>query len=158
VAAEHLPTNARILDAGAGTGLVGQALQDKGFREIVAVDYAAQMLEIARVKGIYSEIHQCDLSQPTQFQTNSFDGVISCGTTSQMPSVSLREFERILRPGGKIVFASVAEPWAEFGWAAIFAELEATGKLSLISRGAPFQMMPTTEPQFMCEILVIQKR
>lgn len=157
IAAEHLSPTARIMDAGAGTGLVGRAMRDKGFEDIIAVDYSEQMLEIARGKGIYTEIHQCDLSQPTQFESDSFDGVVTCGTTSQMPSASLREFARILRPGGRIVFAAVPEPWTDCGYAAILEELNAAGQLSLISHGEPFQMMPTTEPEFYCEVLVMEK-
>lgn len=41
VAREVLPSEASIFDAGAGTGLVGQALVDAGFRNLTAVDYAA---------------------------------------------------------------------------------------------------------------------
>ena len=147
--------DARIMDAGAGTGLLGETLKQEGFLNLVAVDYAAEMLEIARGKDLYSEIHTCDLSAPTEFGTNSFDGVVSCGTTSQMPSASLREFARIVRPGGAIVFAVVPEPWQDCGYADIYSDLHQAGQLSLQSRGAPFQMMPTTEPEFMCEICVM---
>jgi hypothetical protein len=78
------------------------------------------------------------------------------GTTSQMPSASLRELVRLLRPGGRIVFAVIPEAWVSFGWAAILAEMEAKGRLTVISRGAPFQMMPTTEPEFICEVWVME--
>jgi hypothetical protein len=73
-----------------------------------------------------------------------------------MPSASLREFVRIVRPGGRIVFAVVPEPWIDCGYAAILSEMETAGRLAVISRGAPFQMLPTTEPQFFCEIWVMQ--
>ncbi len=158
VAVEHLDKSARVMDAGAGTGLVGQAMKDEGFRHLVAVDYSAQMLEIARCKGIYDEVHQCDLSKRTNFDGDSFDAVVTCGTTSQMPCASLNEFVRILRSGGKIIFAAATEAWVEFGYADTFARLEEAGQLSLVSRGEAFQMMPTTEPQFYCEILVIEKQ
>lgn len=141
-----------IFDAGAGTGLVGQALSEAGFQNLVAVDYSAQMLEVARQKGVYKDIHQCDLGKATDFQSDSFDAVITCGTTSQMPSYSLREFVRVVRPGGYIIFAVIAEPWKECGYADIYDELNAVGKIDIESRGAPFQMMPTTEPDFYCEI------
>lgn len=148
--------DARIMDAGAGTGLLGETLSQEGFRNLIAVDYSAEMLAIAQGKDIYSELHTCDLSAPTDFPTNAFDGVVTCGTTSQMPSASLREFERIIRPGGAIVFAVVPDPWQACGYADIYADLHRAGRLSLKSRGAPFQMMPTTEPEFYCEIWVIE--
>lgn len=156
VAGQVLERPARILDAGAGTGLLGQALKDIGFHNLVAVDYSDQMLEIARGKAIYAELHICDLNLPTGFAPASFDAVVTCGTTSQMPAASLREFARLLRPGGSIVFAVLPEAWENCGWGTIMKELEAAHRLTLASRGVPFQMMPTTEPDFMCEIWVMK--
>jgi predicted TPR repeat methyltransferase len=156
VAADVLDPGARVLDAGAGTGLLGAAMQARGFRDLVAVDYSAPMLEIARGKGIYAEIHTCDLSKPTALQAQSFDAVVTSGTTSQMPPAALREFVRVLRPGGRIVFAVIPDAWVSCGWADIQADLEAAGRLTVLGRGAPFQMMPTTEPEFFCEIRVMQ--
>lgn len=155
VVKQHFDASALLMDAGAGTGLVGEALKREGFGRLVAVDYAPRMLAIARSKNIYSQIHECDLGQPTGFGADTFDGVVSCGTTSQMPSASLREFVRVVRPGGKIVFAVLPDAWESCGWAAIQAELEAAGKLSMIERNDPFQLMPTTEPDFYCEMWVM---
>jgi len=152
VAKRVLNSDARIFDAGAGTGLVGQALVDAGFQELIAVDYSAQMLEVARAKNVYKEIHQCDLGQTTDFQGNSFDAVITCGTTSQMPSYSLNEFVRVVRSGGHIIFAVMPEAWVDCGYAKVYSELNAQGKVVTEERGEPFQMMPTTEAHFYCEI------
>lgn len=44
-----------------------------------------------------------------------------------MPSASLREFVRIVRPSGKIVFAVVPEPWQACGYAGIFSEMQEAG-------------------------------
>lgn len=156
VAGLVLERAARIMDAGAGTGLLGEAMKGLGFRNLVAVDYSGQMLEVARGKAIYAELHTCDLSQPTSFAPGSFDAVVTSGTTSQMPSAALREFVRLLRPGGKIVFGVIPEAWVSCGWATILAELEADGAVALLSRSAPFQMMPTTEPDFICEVWVME--
>jgi len=129
VAKRVLNSDARIFDAGAGTGLVGQA-----------------------PKNVYKEIHQCDLGQTTDFQGNSFDAVITCGTTSQMPSYSLNEFVRVVRSGGHIIFAVMPEAWVDCGYAKVYSELNAQGKVVIEERGEPFQMMPTTEAHFYCEI------
>ena len=152
IAKSILELDARIFDAGAGTGLVGQALSEVGFQELIAVDYSAQMLEVANSKGVYKEIHQCDLGKATDFESDSFDAVVTCGTTSQMPSYSLREFVRVVRPGGHVIFAVIPEPWVDCGYAEIYSELNANGKIVIEDRGTPFQMMPTTEPDFFCEI------
>jgi hypothetical protein len=73
-----------------------------------------------------------------------------------MPSAALSEFVRLLRPGGRIVFGVIPEAWVSCGWAAVEAELTAAGRLRVINRGVPFQMMPTTEPEFMCEVWVME--
>lgn len=40
---------------GCGTGLVGQYLFERGFKNIVGVDASAGMIEKATLKGVYSE-------------------------------------------------------------------------------------------------------
>lgn len=155
VAAEHLDHSAHVIDAGAGTGLVGEALAAKGFAHLTALDFSAGMLEVARSKGVYTDLHECDLSKETALAENMADALVTCGTTTQVPSTSLREYVRLVRPGGKIVFAVVTGTWEEFGYAGIQSELEAAGRLRVMFHGAPFQMLPTTEPQFICEIWVM---
>lgn len=157
VAAKTFDTSARIMDAGAGTGLVGRAMKEVGFETLIAADYSKEMLKIAASKSIYAEIHHCDFTKETHLQAGSFDGLVTCGTTSQVPCASLREYTRVLRPGGKMVFAAATDAWRDCGYADVFAELESAGQISLLSRGESFQMLPTTEPEFYCEILVIEK-
>ncbi|WP_317056285.1 class I SAM-dependent DNA methyltransferase [Roseovarius rhodophyticola] len=154
-ATRHLTPDMSIIDAGAGTGLVGEALQREGFNHLTALDFSENMLDIARTKGIYAALHQCDLSQQTALDADCADALVSCGTTTQVPCASLREYARLVRPGGKIIFAAVQGTWDEFGYADVLAELESAGKLRVTERGQPFQMMPTTEPQFICEIWVM---
>ncbi|MEM8774836.1 MAG: methyltransferase domain-containing protein [Pseudomonadota bacterium] len=156
VAKEFLEPSMRIVDAGAGTGLVGEALKAQGFDNLTALDFSAQMLEVARGKDIYRELHECDLSKQTALKADYADALVSCGTTTQVPCESLREYARLVCPGGKIVFAAVQGTWDDYGYGKIFAELEGEGALRIVYKGAPFQMMPTTEPQFICEIWVME--
>jgi predicted TPR repeat methyltransferase len=51
----------KILDLGCGTGLVGQALYDKGFTNIVGMDISHNMMAIAAEKNIYKEFVEIDL-------------------------------------------------------------------------------------------------
>ena len=41
ILAQHVPKEANILDAGAGTGLVGQCLAQLGYQNMVAMDLSA---------------------------------------------------------------------------------------------------------------------
>ena len=53
----------RILDAGCGTGLVGEALTGLGYQNLTGADYWTDMLEHARRKNIYSSLLQVDLTR-----------------------------------------------------------------------------------------------
>ncbi|MEM6579054.1 MAG: class I SAM-dependent methyltransferase [Pseudomonadota bacterium] len=158
VAARHVDPDALVIDAGAGTGLLGAALAEQGLKNLIALDYSEKMLAVARGKGLYQDLMQCDLSQQTRLETDMADALVTCGTTTQVPCASLREYVRLVRPGGKIIFAAVQGTWEDFGYAAIYQELEDAGQIAIIEQGAPFQMMPTTEPQFICEIWVMDVR
>ena len=46
----------RILDAGAGTGLLGAALVERGFTSLDALDLSPAMLAEAGRKGIYGSL------------------------------------------------------------------------------------------------------
>ncbi len=155
VAVQHLDRAAQVIDAGAGTGFVGAALKAEGFEHLTALDYSEGMLEVARGKGIYRALHQCDLSKETALPAAMADALVTCGTTTQVPPTALREYVRLVRPGGMIIFAVVTGTWDENGYGDIQKELEEQGRLRVTHKGAPFQMLPTTEPQMICEIWVM---
>ncbi|MEM7075561.1 MAG: class I SAM-dependent methyltransferase [Pseudomonadota bacterium] len=156
MAHRHLDPNSLVIDAGAGTGLVAAALKPKGFRRMIALDYSERMLAVARGKNLYTDLAQCDLSRQTSFAADFADAVVTCGTTTQVPCESLNEYVRLVRPSGKIIFAAVTGTWQACGYAAVFDRLEKSNRIRLIETGAPFQMMPTTEPDFICEIMVME--
>jgi len=156
VAKVFLKDDARILDAGAGTGLSGQALRDAGFSNLTGLDFAEAMLAAAAKKGIYQETIVADLSRRTALQDGSFDAVVTIGTTSQIPAEGLREYVRVVRPNGHIIVTNWVKAWVERGYAAIQAEFEREGRLALIEKGASFQALPTTEPEIVYEIWVFE--
>ena len=49
----YVPKEARILDAGAGTGLVGELLARQDYKNLTAMDLSIGMLEEARNKNCY---------------------------------------------------------------------------------------------------------
>ena len=51
-----------------------------------------------------------------------------------------------------ILYLQLLKSLHNCGYADIYTELNAQGKIAIEERGAPFQMMPTTEPDFYCEI------
>ena len=118
-----LPTFGCALDFGCGHGRLTQALADH-FAEVVGVDIAESMLAVAAAKNRHGErvryVHnvRADLSL---FADASFDFVLSLLVLQHMrpqfASVYLREFARILRPGGvaflQIPVESLAPPPVE---------------------------------------------
>ena len=104
---EFVPSTAKVLDAGAGTGLVGEILAGLGFRDIVAMDLSMGMLEEAKSKNVYHSFHQMTLGDNLDYETDAFDAVISVGvfTLGHAPSSSLDELIRITKSGGHIVFS-----------------------------------------------------
>ena len=97
----YVPREARVLDAGAGTGLVGELLAKQGYNDLVAMDLSAGMLEEARRKNVYREFHQMVMGETLDFSTDSFDALISVGvlTVGHAPASSLDELVRITKPG-----------------------------------------------------------
>lgn len=99
----------RILDAGCGHGRYTAWLLERG-AEVIGVDESAEMLDRARERlddGV--ELHQSDITDPLEFaDDNSFDGVV-CGLSLHYVEDwrdPFTAFERILRPGGFLVFSA----------------------------------------------------
>ena len=102
----YIPKEAKILDAGAGTGLMGEILTRMGYRDLTAMDLSQGMLDEARKKKAYRELHRMVMGEPLDFATDSFDAVVSIGvlTVGHAPASSFDELVRITRPEGYIIF------------------------------------------------------
>jgi predicted TPR repeat methyltransferase len=126
----------RILDAGAGTGLVGQYLGELGYGNLVAMDISNEMLNKAREKGVYKEFHQMALGDTLDFPDGAFDGVVCAGvlTFSHAPAKSLYEMVRITKPGGYILFSLRTDAYDSMGFGEIVGELDSDGKWKLVER------------------------
>ena len=158
VFANYVSREARILDAGAGTGLVGHILCQDNYSNIVAMDLSAGMLEEARKKGAYQEFHQMVMGQPLGFETDSFDAVVSVGvlTVGHAPPDSLDELIRVTKPGGHVVFSLRPDVYEEAGFREKQAELEQSGQWKLVECTEPFQVLPKGEPEVLHQVWVYQ--
>ena len=129
-------SSSRILDAGAGTGLVGQYLGLLGYGNMVAVDISNEMLNKAREKGVYQEFHQMDLGEVLDFPDDSFDAVVCAGvlTFSHAPARSLYEMVRVTKSGGHILFSLRTDAYESMGFEGIYNELESGHKWQLVEK------------------------
>ncbi|XP_077978590.1 methyltransferase-like protein 27 isoform X1 [Glandiceps talaboti] len=99
--------DARILDAGCGTGLVGLELSLLGFGNIDGVDMSQLSLEKAREKGVYKKLLCAELGpEPLEgIDNNTYDVIVSAGCfcgESHLNDECLKEWTRIVKPGGHI--------------------------------------------------------
>ena len=160
VATRYFPKDARILDAGAGTGLVGQLLHERGYENLVAIDLSLGMLEAAREKHAYKEFHQMALGKPLGFASDSFGGVISVGvfTIGHAPASSLDELVRVTSPGGHIVFSIRPDVYEGSGFKEKQAELVSEGKWEFIEVSDPAPVLPKGEPDVLHQVWVYRVR
>jgi SAM-dependent methyltransferase len=154
--AEHVARDAKILDAGAGTGLVGVELQRLGYGDICAMDLSEGMLDEARAKGCYNDFRQMALGDHLDFASDAYDAVISIGvfTPGHAPPNSFVELCRVTRPGGYIVFSMRPDTHVELGFKDQQDALAQSGAWSLVGVTEPFQPLPKGEPEVMHQIWV----
>lgn len=104
--APHLSPDALILDFGCGTGISGAALRAAGFAHLHGTDITAEMLEIARPKGIYETLWLgapgAAPARPGTYAAIVATGVISLGAA---PPETLDLLVQALAPGGLIALS-----------------------------------------------------
>ena len=149
-----LPRDARILDVGAGTGLLGAALADAGFSQLDGLDLSPRMLAEARRKGVYGDLREGRLGGELDFESGQYDGVVAAGvlTTGHAPADSLDELVRITRPGGHVVFTLRSDAGKPTGFEERMAELVSGGQWQLVETGDEFQAMPLGEPDVLVRV------
>jgi len=139
------PSKVKMLDLGCGDGLVGEALQARGFSDITGMDISAKMLEVAKAKNIYGALHEVDLMTTLPAESDLFD-VLSCvGTTTYLKPSVFDEWLRVVKPDGLLVFThktGVMQPWEEEQ-----ERRERMGQWKLVYRSPPLYYLPTlTDP------------
>lgn len=96
-------TGLRILDAGAGTGIVGKVLRDRGYTNIDALDISQKMLDEAKKLNVYKQFFCAPLcAEPvTGIANDQYDALICVGTLTvgHVKPVALNEIVRIVKPG-----------------------------------------------------------
>jgi SAM-dependent methyltransferase len=154
----HVPKDTSILDAGAGTGLVGELLARQGYSDITAMDLSPGMLEEAKKKNVYKDFHQMVMGEPLDYATDSFDAVVSIGvlTVGHAPASSFDELVRITRPGGHIVFSLRPDVYRDSGFKEKQDTLVAEGKWKLTEVSEEFQSLPKGEPEVYHQVWVYQ--
>ncbi len=157
-AVKFVSKDARILDAGAGTGLVGALMAERGYQNLIAMDLSSGMLDEARKKSVYREYHQMVMGETLGFDTDAFDAVLSVGvlTVGHAPASSLDELVRVIRPGGHIIYTLRPDLFEEGGFKEKHAELEAAGNWKVVEVGDPTRILPKGEPDVYHQVWVLE--
>lgn len=100
----------KIIDVGAGTGLLGVQLHELGYTSLTAIDISAEMLNEARKKNVYKKFICAFLSDQRipEIGTGEYDALICAGTLvkGHARSSAFVEMIRIVRIGKSFCLVS----------------------------------------------------
>ncbi|MDH3634836.1 MAG: class I SAM-dependent methyltransferase [Gammaproteobacteria bacterium] len=141
--------DAKILDAGCGTGNMAQVLHQLGYRNIEGLDPSAGMLAVAQRKEVYQQLHQLYLDARVDLADDSFDAVVAAGvlTHGHAPPESLDGILKLTRPGGVIIFSLSAIAYEELGFKQKIAVLEESGQWEKLDQSLLFRTYPFSEKE-----------
>jgi predicted TPR repeat methyltransferase len=149
-----------VLDAGAGTGLMGEVLAPLGYRDLVGIDISQNMLEFARTKGIYKELRQMELGGHLDLPTDTFSAVVSTGVfaAGHAPPESFEELIRTTRPGGHVIFSVRTDVYVDGGFKDKQEALEKEGRWQLVEVTDPFSHLRFEDPKLKVRVFAYQVR
>lgn len=101
-----VPNGAHVLDIGCGSGILGEALQQKKHCLVDGVDHDAEAIAIA--KGRLHEARTIDLEHPgwsDQLALGAYEAIIFGDVLEHTrdPEAILREARRLLVPNGRVI-------------------------------------------------------
>jgi predicted TPR repeat methyltransferase len=145
-----------ILDAGAGTGILGEKLASCGYNDLTGIDLSRSMLEVANKKGIYKDLRKMVLGERLDFSDDYFSAVVSMGvfTENHAPPESFDELIRITRPGGHIVFSVRSDTGLNKVYQEKQDALLTEGKWELVEETNAYQCLPEAKPEVLNQVFV----
>lgn len=138
-----------VLDAGCGTGLVGQALASTPIADRLIIDgndISPGMLDKARVKGVYRKLDVVDLTKTLDVSESTYDIVSCVGTLTKGhvgPAV-LHEFLRITKTGGIVAATVHGDIWVSGGYKSTVDRLVSDGKAEALAT-EPFGILESNK-------------
>jgi predicted TPR repeat methyltransferase len=158
--ARHLPAgDGPILDAGAGTGLLGEWMRLVGYEHCEALDISQKMLDVAREKGVYDALHVAALGERLPLPDARFAAVVAAGvfTVGHVGPEGFDELIRITRPGGIIVL-TVKDTLYDGEAGPRLRELAAEGVWSVVEETPSYISMPHRPDTVPSRAIVLKRR
>ena len=130
-----LKKNLKIIDVGCGTGLVGQALYEHGYKNIDGYDISPEMLKIAKQSKFYKELRQIDLNDKLTNLPKNYDVLICVGSFGYgaLGPIAIRHLIGLVRSGGLLFIFMNAEPFKSQNYQKHISALEAQSLWSVNS-------------------------
>lgn len=103
---EELRPHHRVLEVGCGTGLLTKELTRSGAK-VFSLDISQDLLKLAKDKaGDEKIVFFCSSAYELGFKENAFDYVVGMSVLHHLDiDKALKEFSRVLKDGGKIIFS-----------------------------------------------------
>lgn len=145
-----------ILDAGCGTGLQIEPIVLAGYGDITGIDLSEVMLDIARSKRMYRELHKMTLGQHLDFEDGAFANTITVGaiTPGHAPPHSFEELIRVTRASGRIVINLRTDDDVDPAYPAALEEYENKSLWRQIFRSEEYAAMPFGESEVRTTVFV----
>jgi predicted TPR repeat methyltransferase len=149
----HPPGDAPLLDAGTGTGIMGEILTALGYGNIAGFDASEGMLARARAKGVYRDLRPGLLGAPLGYADDAFAATVASGVFTQghAPLDGLGELVRVTRPGGPIVF-SISRSYLGEAFEAKARALADAGKWRRVDASRRYNSTPLGEDVLMSQV------
>lgn len=134
VAAAFMATAAAgpVLDVGAGTGLLAEALRGMGFTATLdAVDFSPQMLSRAGQKGLYRHLVQADITRAIDLP-RQYRGIVSSGTftAGHVGPEALPNLLALALPGAQVALSVNRRVWTAAGFDQVLDDLSVRGQIA----------------------------
>ena len=148
-----------ILDAGCGTGLIGEFLHALEFDPIVGIDLSEEMLEIAERKAIYEQLHKMRLGDRLDVEDDVFEGVTAIGvfTVRHASAEGFDELIRVTRPGGSLVISIRVDDGRGKPFLSRAKMLADEGRWRPIDQSRPIVSMPGEDARLRHQVFVFAK-
>ena len=153
------PGSGSVLDAGCGTGLIGEVLSLLGYGGLTGIDLSEGMLAAARAKAAYSELAQMRLGGPLALPSDHFAATAAIGvlTVGHAGPGAFDELIRVTRPGAPLVFSLRVDGGAGSDFLERMAAFARDGAWVEVARTPEFQSIPRAEPEVHNRVFVTRK-
>jgi predicted TPR repeat methyltransferase len=154
------PEDGTVLDAGAGTGLMGLVLAPLGYRDLIGIDVSRDMLEYAREKGVYRELRQMELGGRLDLPSDAFAAVVAAGVfaAGHAPPESFEDLIRVTKRGGYVIFSVRTDVYLEGGFKEKQEALEREDRWQLAETSEPFAHLRFEDPDLKVQVFAYRVR